>query len=193
MTATASFSAGRNPRPSSEAKFSFDTPRLCLLLAAILSGLFAGFFVTYDVSVTRGLAEVDDATYVQSFQWINRTVQTPEFAVIFFGTIPALVAALLLNWRAGRPTLVLLAAAILFAVVTIGITAGANVPLNRELDVVDGLSPQIAAEARADFEDPWNLFNSIRTLTALVAACCATGALALRPTPQYRPRVGSSQ
>ncbi len=62
--------------------------RIALGVAGILTGLFAGFFVTYQISVTRGLARVDDVTYVQTFQWINRTVQTPEFAVIFFGTIP---------------------------------------------------------------------------------------------------------
>lgn len=154
--------------------------RLAIGIAALLSGLFAGFFVTYQVSVTRGLAEVDDETYVQTFQWINRTIQTPTFAVIFFGTIPAILAALVLNRRSGRMVSALLGAALMFAVVTIIITATGNVPLNRELDVVEVVTPQIAAQARADFEGPWNTLNLIRTLTAVAVACCATLATSIK-------------
>lgn len=152
--------------------------RYSLPVAALLAGLFAGFFVTYQISVTRGLAEVDDVTYVQTFQWINATVQTPEFAVIFFGTVPALAIALGLNRRAGRLTVSLVAAALVMAIATIAITAAGNVPLNRELAEFEMLTPEIAATARLDFEDPWNRLNMIRTLTAVVAAASAGLAVA---------------
>lgn len=40
---------------------------ISLIIAAMISGLFAGFFLTYQMSVTRGLAIVDDQTYVRAF------------------------------------------------------------------------------------------------------------------------------
>jgi len=49
--------------------------------------------------VTVGLGEVDDRTYVATFQAINDTIQNPAFGLVFFGAVPALVAALALNWR----------------------------------------------------------------------------------------------
>ncbi len=73
----------------------------------------------------------------------------------------------------------LLGGALVLAILTVVITATANVPLNRELDVVEALTPQIAAQARADFEGSWNAYNLVRTLTALAAACCTVTAASL--------------
>lgn len=55
------------------------------IATTLTTGLSAGFFSTYQWSVTRGLARVDDAVYVRAFQEINATVRTPWFAVVFFG------------------------------------------------------------------------------------------------------------
>ena len=124
--------------------------RYSLPVATLLAGLFAGFFVAYEISVTRGLAEVDDMTYIQTFQWINATVQTPTFAVIFFGTVPALAIALAFNRRSAKSTVVLLASALVMAIATVAITFAGNVPLNLELAEFETLTPEIAAAARLD-------------------------------------------
>lgn len=157
--------------------------RVALAVATFLSGLFAGFFVTYQISVIRGLAQVDDLTYVQTFQSINATVRTAEFAVIFFGTFPALALALFLNRRGGRSTVMFLASALVMAIATLAITLAGNVPLNEELAAVEALTPEIAAAARSDFEGPWNQLNLVRTLTAVLSAAGAACALVARRSP----------
>ena len=161
-----------------------DTPlsRTTLGVATILVGLSAGFFVTYEASVTLGLAEVDDVTYVRTFQAINATIRNPTFGLFFFGPILATPAALALGWRGGSPRrrALLVAAPILYAV-GVAVTFAGNVPLNETLALVDGTDPLAAAEARADFEDEWNRLNMIRTIAvsagfvALVGARLAVG------------------
>ena len=155
--------------------------QISLIVAVFLTGLFAGFFVTYEISVTRGLAEVDDLTYVETFQWINATVLNLEFFVIFFVTVPALVAALVLNRGGERLPTALLASALVMALATVVITVTGNVPLNNELAEYETLTPEIASTARVAFEEPWNRLNLVRTLTAVVAAVCVTVAVVVRP------------
>ena len=71
---------------------------MTLLLATILVGLSAGFFFTYEASVTLGLAEVSDVAYVETFQAINETVRNPAFGIVFFGSIPAMALAIAMSW-----------------------------------------------------------------------------------------------
>ena len=82
-----------------------NLPRIALVIATIGAGLAAGFFFAYEASVTLGLAEVDDVTYVETFQAINETVRNFWFAAVFFGTIPATAVALALNWHSGTAVL----------------------------------------------------------------------------------------
>ena len=74
--------------------------RSALLGATVLAGLSAGFFYTYEASVTLGLAEVGDLTYVETFRAINDTIKNPVFRVVFFGSMPALALAAFANWQA---------------------------------------------------------------------------------------------
>ncbi|MEZ5376119.1 MAG: anthrone oxygenase family protein [Acidimicrobiales bacterium] len=152
--------------------------RLALLGAITLVGLSAGFFVAYLSSVTRGLAEVGDTAYVETFQAINASVRNPLFGLVFFGPVPALVLAIATNWAAAStPRRVLMAAALPLYLATIAITGTGNVPLNNDLAEVVVSSPEVAAAARAAFEDDWNRFNLMRTV-AVVASFVSLGAAA---------------
>jgi uncharacterized membrane protein len=149
---------------------------LVLAAATVLAGLSAGFFFTYQASVTLALAEVDDATYVATFQAVNETVRNPWFALVFFGAPPATAAALIVHRRA--PTLrLLVGAGLTLVVATVMVTAVVNVPLNDDLAAVDDRTALEATAARAAFEDGWNLGNLVRTVSSsagfvcLVAAC----------------------
>jgi len=57
--------------------------RLTLVAATIATGLAAGFFYAYHVSVTRGHALIGDRAYVEAMQAINATVRNVEFALGF--------------------------------------------------------------------------------------------------------------
>ena len=143
--------------------------RGAVVASTVTVGLAAGFFFTYQVSVTRGLAIVDDRSYVETFQAINETVRTVWFGIVFFGSIPILSAALALNWRSGRWHRALVGTSLAMYLATFAITALGSVALNDELAKVTGRSPAVLAAARADFENSWNNLNLARTLTCVVA------------------------
>jgi uncharacterized membrane protein len=159
------------------------------LLATVAVGLAAGFFYAYTVSVTRGLAIVDDRTYVETMQAINSTVRNLPFALSFFGSVVLLVVAVSVGLsRPGRrwspPTLLTLAALLLYGLGTFVVTFAFSVPLNDELATYTDLASSDLDAARANYEDEWNRWNLVRTLTATAALASLALALLLeRRTP----------
>lgn len=154
-----------NPTPSA-GRDHITQPRRVLTGAAVLaSGLSAGFFLTYAISVTRGLAVVDDLTYVTTFQAVNATVRTGWFAAFFFGTLPLLAIA---AYRVGpgRRRGALVAATTAYAVGVLGVTFVGAVPMNNELAGHTDLATADLAAIRSGFEDSWNGLNLVRTLVA---------------------------
>jgi uncharacterized membrane protein len=146
----------------------FSTAVLANGLALVLTGLFAGFFGTYSVSVVRGLAIVDDSTYVTSFQAINATIRSAEFAIVFFGTLPAIGFAIGASRSGGTEAALRIGAAV-FVLATIAITFLGNVPLNNDLAQVNALDGAAATAARTSFETTWNQLNLARTATSAAA------------------------
>ncbi len=139
-------------------------------VATVLAGLFGGFFLTYSASVQLGLAEVDDLTYVRTFQAINATIRNPAFAVMFFGCVPAIVLAWVLNRRTDRRAAVALAVGAMLCAAVVVITFVFNVPLNDELaGWVDPTAAE-ASVARAEFETVWNRWNLARTILSVAGA-----------------------
>jgi uncharacterized membrane protein len=153
---------------------------LTLALATLSTGLVAGVFYAYAVSVNLGLAAQPDASYVATMQAINARIQNPAFFASFFGAALFLVAALAVHiprHRSGRFRLVALAC-VLYIAGGFLLTALVNVPMNEELArVAGGASPGELAEVRAAYEGPWDFWNSVRTFfsslafVALIGAC----------------------
>lgn len=168
MTMTISPAATTIDRAAPPAWFD-HLRRGSLIASTITVGLAAGFFFTYQISVTRGLAIVDDRAYVETFQAINDTIRNGWFGIVFFGSIPLLCATLAVHWRTDRLTRTLVATALVLYMATFAVTAAGSVPLNNELGSVTGRTPQVLAAARADFEASWNTLNLVRTLTCLGA------------------------
>lgn len=161
MTAAASTAAVVATGPSARAPMSLAT--VSLVIAATLTGLSAGFFYTYEASITIGLAQVDDQTYVSAFQAINATIRNPYFGLIFFGPVVAIALALVANWKQRRARLLIGVALVSYLALVI-ITFTGNVPLNDELAIVNAGSMAAATAARQDFEAAWNQLNLIRTV-----------------------------
>lgn len=154
-------------------------PRIALLVAVVLAGLSAGFFYTYEASVTPGLARVDDTTYVATFQAINEAIRNPAFGIIFFGPVPAIATALLVHWNHGHARRWLIGAALVLYLALIAITGTGNVPLNHQLAEHATVTPATAAEARVDFEGDWNRLNLIRTISVAASFLLLTVAAGL--------------
>lgn len=150
------------------------------VFATVLTGLSAGFFYAYESSVTRALVEVDDLTYVRTFQAINDTIQNPLFGLVFFGSLPALlVASALQREQTWSPKRLLLTLAPVLYVIGMAITVTGNVPLNDELAAVDSSTVVAAAEARDTFEDDWNRLNGYRAIAFFGSFAAMAAALPL--------------
>jgi uncharacterized membrane protein len=165
------------PRP---AAIGSAVRALTLALATLTTGLIAGVFYAYAVSVNLGLAAQPDASYVATMNAIDERIQNPLFFLSFFGAVLFLIASLVvysMRPRAGRFWLVALAC-VLYVGGGFLLTVFVNVPMNEELArVAAGASADELARARAAYEGPWDFWNAVRTVfsslafVALVVAC----------------------
>ena len=162
---------------------------LTLACAVLTTGLMAGVFYAYAVSVNLGLAEQPDASYVAAMNEINEKIQNPLFFSAFFGAVVFPLAALVAHVprrRSGRFRLILLAS-LLYVGGGFLVTALANVPLNEELALVaTDASADELARARAAYEGPWNGWNGVRGLFSLAAFVALIGACMLREEHKAR-------
>jgi uncharacterized membrane protein len=128
-----------------------------LLTAKTLAGLLAGVFFAYATSVMPALRAMDDDTFLTVMNKINVVIVNPVFLLVFLGAPLASVA--ILAWE--RNPWAIAGAAL--ALVTLLVTAVFNIPLNNAL--ADGGS-------REAFENPWILWNILRTVTGTACLVC---------------------
>jgi len=143
------------------------------LLVLGSSGLMAGLFYAYACSVNPGLGRLSDAGYLAAMQSINRAILNPVFLIVFMGAVLILpIGAYQVFGRpASLPFHLLLAASIVYIVGVFGVTMAANVPLNDRLDAfnLSTASPETLTHMRTEFEGPWNAWNLVRTIAAILA------------------------
>lgn len=148
-----------------------------LVAATVDTGLLAGLFYAFTVSVMPGLRRVDDRTFVDAMQRINVAIINPWFFGSFLGApLLTVVAAALQD---GAVLAWILAALALYGVV-LAITVGVNIPLNNALAAAG--PPDRAADptaVRARFEAPWVRWNVARAVVATAGFGCLAVALAL--------------
>jgi uncharacterized membrane protein len=132
------------------------------------TGLLAGLYYGYAVSVMPGLHRAGDQTMVEAMQEIDRAIQNPVFFLSFLGA-PALSLWALIRARRGQSNETLKWVVAGFALNALGllITAGLNIPLNNQLDKAHDV-----AAARRDYENPWIAWNIVRTLVTTAAFAC---------------------
>jgi len=163
---------------------------LSLAGATLTTGLVAGVFYAYAVSVSPGLAAQPDASYVATMQAINEKIQNPLFFLSFFGAVLFLLAALAVHLprpRLGRFWLIALASA-LYVGGGFLLTVFVNVPLNEALArVALEAFPGELARARAAYEGPWVFWNGVRTVFSFVAFLALVCACLLREDHGLRP------
>ncbi len=152
-----------------------------LIGATLTTGLISGFFYAYACSVTRGTALLPDERYIATMQAINATVRNGLFAISFFGAVAFLFLAAAVHLPGLRSWRFWLLALACVAYIGGGflLTLLVSVPMNEELATVSLDAPvRVLAEARADYEGPWNYWNGVRTLFSTVAfALCVLACL----------------
>ena len=145
---------------------------LTLFGSGILTGLSAGLFYAWSVSVIPGTSKVADATYLETMQSINRAILNPAFFLIFFGSIILLGFASINQFSTDKLTFwILLSASIFYLFGTIGVTGLGNVPLNNQLEILslEALATDQLKEFRTFYETSWNRLHLIRTVFAVIA------------------------
>ena len=157
-------------------------PTVTLAAATVATGLAAGVFYAFQVSIVNALKEVDDDAYVATFQAINRRIQNAGFAVSFVGA-PLLIAAALATWwgEDGR-TAAWIGAALALQAASLAITIGGNIPLNQALDRAGPVSGMAATATRTRFEGRWNRLHALRTAASIgsFVALAAAAVTAMR-------------
>lgn len=139
------------------------------LTTVLLTGLFYG----YSCSVINGLGNLQDTTYLQSFQSINKSIQNPYFFVSFIGSLFMLPLSTWLSYKNCNPATfyLLLSATLIYTIAVFGVTIFGNVPLNEQLAkfaISTATTNEIAAMRKA-FEKPWNLYHNIRTIASIIS------------------------
>ncbi|MFB9963835.1 anthrone oxygenase family protein [Sinosporangium siamense] len=136
-----------------------------LVVAVAANGLLAGLFFSFTCAIAPAFRRVDDRVYVQAFRAINAAILNGWFLFVFFAApLAAVVGAVLgLGHETSLPWLI---AGAVCSALTFGITAAANVPLNRGLDQAPVGTEAQSRVARQRFENRWNLWNLARTITS---------------------------
>ena len=149
-----------------------------LLCAAIF-----GFFYAWAVSTLWGLDRIDPRVAIEAMNAMNEAVRNAAFAPVFFGTPVALAVTTLVCFRAGRNDAAawFAAAAVLYLVGAVALTASVNVPMNRAM--IDGGVPDTLQEAQqvwTAYSERWQFYNAVRMcVSAVVFLMALTGTVRL--------------
>ena len=150
----------------------FSIKSFTLFGGLILTGLSAGLFYAWQVSVIPGTMKVNHLNYLETMQSINREILNPRFFLVFFGPILLLAAGSVFSYSSPKIVFVLMIiATLVYLFGTFGITVTGNVPLNEQLDALNlaDMDTDKLAEYRAKYETEWNKFHTRRTVSAVVA------------------------
>ncbi|WP_332741230.1 anthrone oxygenase family protein [Hydrogenophaga sp.] len=147
---------------------------LLMLFTALGAATVGGVFFAFSSFVMKALAQLPAAQGVAAMQRINVVVINPWFMGAFMGTLLLSIACVVvagLLWSAPRSAW-LLAAGLLYAVGTFGVTMVFNVPRNDRLARLDAASAE-AAVYWPVYVREWIFWNHVRTAAGLVSAACA--------------------
>ncbi len=150
----------------------FNFKIIVLSLSILFTGLTAGLCFTWSNAITPGIGKLDDLSFLQSFQAMNRTIINPSFLIIFFGPAILLFLNAFLHHNAHPASFrSFIIAAILFFLGVGLVTVFKNVPLNELLDktILEDLSVIELRELRTQFEQPWNRWHIQRTIASFTS------------------------
>ena len=156
------------------------TIKIILFGAVILTGLSAGLFYAWSVSVIPGTQKVSDEVYLQTMQSINRAILNPAFFTIFFGSLIMLGISTIVSYEVNKTLFsLLLASSIIYLIGPLAITGLGNVPLNDQLDIINisELNANQAKDFREFYENKWNQLHLTRTVMSVLSFILAAAAL----------------
>jgi uncharacterized membrane protein len=144
-----------------------------LISAALGSGIIAGLLFIFSNTIMRALAQMPHPQGLVTMQAINVIIVNPLFLLFFVGTAILSVVALVFaftHWNHAASAYIV-AAALLYLLGTIGITAFGNVPLNDRLATLNPSDVQATA-FWVEYYTTWTMWNHLRTAAAICSLLC---------------------
>lgn len=140
-------------------------------LAALLSGLISGVFMSFSDFVMRSLRMTDGPSGIAAMQSINRRVYRSVFIVWLLGMAPVSIGLAVYAWFQieGPAASWFIAGGLIYLTGVFGVTILGNVPMNKRLDVMTPTSTATAAYWEV-YLTWWTLWNHVRTAAAGIAA-----------------------
>ena len=149
--------------------------QITLLLSIVFCSLVAGLLFGFAIVVMPGIAKLTDKEYLLAFKHMDGVIQNnqPLFVLVWAGSILSVIATLalgIMNLR-GEELYLLTVATLLYLIGVQLPTFRFNIPLNNQLQNLDveELEDDQAKSSRVEFETPWNRWNRIRTVNAIIA------------------------
>ena len=148
---------------------------MTLMLTIMLCSLVAGLLFGFAIVVMPGIAKLTDKEYLLAFKHMDGIIQNnqPLFILVWAGSILSIIITLILGIMnlGGTQMYLLVFASILYLFGVQLPTFRFNIPLNSSLQHLDieSLEESEATLSRVDFEIPWNRWNKIRTVNAILA------------------------
>jgi len=149
---------------------------ILLVVGIVGTGIVSGVFFAFSTFVMQGLDRLPAAAAARAMRGINVTAPRPPLMIALFGTGLVLVALIVLVFafvgRIGGTGWLLVAAAIIYLVGAIGVTAAANVPRNNRLAAVPEVDDGALGAAWREFRPGWIAWNHVRWVTSAAACVC---------------------
>ena len=152
-----------------------DPLHVTLLLSIIFCSLVAGLLLGFAIIVMPGIAKLTDKEYLLAFKHMDGIIQNnqPLFILVWAGSILSIIITLTLGIMnlSGTQIYLLVFASILYLFGVQLPTFRFNIPLNNSIQHLDieSLEESEVASSRVAFEIPWNRWNKIRTVNAILA------------------------
>lgn len=147
---------------------------IAVLISALLCSLVAGLVFTFAIIVMPGIKNLGDLSYLQSFKAIDRVIQNnqPVFILVWVGSVVVLLGTTLLGiWQLEGLNRILLVATCVVYLSGVHIpTITINIPLNNHLQSqnLETMTAPELLKTKIEFESRWLLWNSIRTILAVL-------------------------
>jgi len=151
-----------------------ETARLTLMvIAAVASGLVAGIFLIFSITVMAALRRLPPAFGMAAMQHVNAIIQNVLFLGLFLGTaLVSVILAVTAIMRWGEDGMAyLLVGSLLYLIGAFGVTVVCNVPRNNALAAVDANDP-VAVDVWATYVAEWTMWNHVRAIANIGATIC---------------------
>ena len=151
-----------------------ETLAVALIFSVMLCSLVAGLLFGFAIVVMPGIAKLSDKEYLFAFKHMDGIIQNnqPLFILVWAGSILSIIITLILGimYLSGTQIYLLVFASILYLFGVQLPTFRFNIPLNNSLQNLDieSLKESEAVSSRVGFEIPWNRWNKIRTVNAIL-------------------------